>query len=43
MDKLADNANNAIENQAKKVEALGSQADQTEDSAIKLVDKIGKM
>jgi len=42
VDKLADDANNAIENQEKKVEALGNQADLAEDSASKMIDKIGK-
>lgn len=42
MDKLGTDANNAIENQANKVDALGSQTDMAEDNASKMVDKIGK-
>ena len=42
VDKLATDANSAIESQAKKVEELGSQADLSEDNASNLVDKIGK-
>ena len=42
VDKLADDTNTAIENQAKKVEALGTRADEDEDRASNLVEKIGK-
>lgn len=42
VDKLGNDANNAIEKQTKKVEALGSKADLAEDNASKLVDKIGE-
>jgi len=42
VDKLADDTNTAIENQAKKVEALGTRADMDEDRASNLVEKIGE-
>lgn len=42
VDKLADDTNTAIENQAKKVEALGNQADENEERASNLVEKVGK-
>lgn len=42
VDKLADDTNTAIENQAKKVEALGTRADVDEERASNLVEKIGK-
>ena len=42
VDKLADDTNTAIENQAKKVEALGTRADEDEQRASNLVEKIGK-
>ena len=41
--KLGEDANNAIESQAKKVEALGSKADLTEDNASKMVEDTGKI
>ena len=42
VDKIGDDANNSIEEQRKKVEALASKADVAEDNASKLVDKIGE-
>ena len=42
VDKIGDEANNSIEKQTKKVEALASKADVAEDNASKLVDKIGE-
>ena len=42
VDKLADDTNTAIENQAKKVEALGTRADEDEERASNRVEKIGK-
>lgn len=42
VDKIGDDANNSIEKQRKKVEALASKADVAEDNASKLVDKIGE-
>ena len=42
VDKIGDDANNSIEKQTKKVEALASKADVAEDNASKLVDKIGE-
>ena len=42
IDKLADDTNTAIENQAKKVEELGTRADVDEEHASNLVEKIGK-
>ena len=41
--KLGEDANNAIESQAKKVEALGSKADLTEDNASKMVEDTGRI
>ena len=41
-DKIADDTNTAIENQAKKVDALGDRADVAEERASKLIEKIGK-
>ena len=42
VEKVADDANTAIESQAKKVEALGNQADSDKNHPSKVVKKVGE-